>query len=66
MSKMDLEDYGFMPRRMRVSVVIQHGVSFGAALAMAISFNVNHSILWAIVHGIFSWFYVLYYGLFVS
>lgn len=66
MSKMDLEDYGFMPRRRRVSVVIQHGVSFGAALAMAISFNVNHSILWAIVHGIFSWFYVLYYGLFIS
>jgi len=42
------------------------GVSFGSALAMVISFNVNHSVGWAILHGIFSWFYVLYYALFVS
>lgn len=38
------------------------GITFGCALAMAISFNVNHSILWAILHGILSWFYVLYYA----
>lgn len=43
-----------------------HGVSFGSALAMAISFNVNHSIGWAILHGLFSWFYVLYFAFFVS
>lgn len=42
---------------------ILHGTSFGSALAMAISFNVNHSILWAIIHGIFSWLYVIYYAL---
>jgi hypothetical protein len=41
--------------------IIAHGTSFGSALAIAISFNVNHSVLWAIVHGIFSWFYVIYY-----
>lgn len=28
---------------------------------MAISFNVNHSVLWAIVHGLLSWIYVVYY-----
>lgn len=39
------------------------GVSFGSALAIAISWSVNHSILWAIIHGIFSWFYVIYYAL---
>jgi len=39
-------------------------VSFGSALAMAISYNTNHSILWAIVHGIFSWIYVVYFALF--
>jgi hypothetical protein len=43
--------------------VTKAGVSFGSALAMAISFNVNHSVLWAIVHGVFSWFYVVYYVL---
>ena len=38
----------------------KYGVSFGSALAMAISYNANHSILWAIIHGIFSWLYVVY------
>jgi hypothetical protein len=31
---------------------------------MAISYTTNHSILWAIVHGIFSWIYVVYFALF--
>jgi hypothetical protein len=43
---------------------VKYGVSFGSALAMAISYNTNHSILWAIVHGIFSWIYVVYFALF--
>ncbi len=38
----------------------KYGVSFGSALAMAISYTTNHSILWAIIHGILGWFYVLY------
>ena len=40
-----------------------YGLSMGAALAMVISWSVNKSILWAIVHGICSWFYVIYYAL---
>ncbi|WP_341747819.1 hypothetical protein [Candidatus Tisiphia endosymbiont of Dascillus cervinus] len=63
MSKMNSEDYGVYPPRRRINIVMQHGVSFGAALAMAISFNINHSVLWAIVHGLFSWLYVVYYCL---
>lgn len=35
--------------------------NFGAILAIVISWSVNKSIFWAIVHGFFSWFYVLYY-----
>lgn len=42
--------------------IIRHGVSFGAALAIAISWSVNKSILWAVIHGVFSWFYVIYYA----
>jgi hypothetical protein len=38
------------------------GVGFGTALAITISWSVNKSILWAIIHGIFSWFYVIYYA----
>ncbi len=35
------------------------GISFGSAMAIAISWSVNKSILWAIVHGFFSWIYVI-------
>ena len=42
----------------------KYGVSFGSALAIAISYTANHSILWAIIHGIFSWLYVIYFALF--
>ena len=44
--------------------VVKNGVSFGTVLAIAISWNVNQSILWAIIHGIFGWFYVVYFALF--
>ena len=40
------------------------GISMGSALAMILSFQLNHSILWAIIHGIFSWLYVIYFALF--
>ncbi len=46
----------------RVVEVVRKGASFGSALAMVISWSVNHSILWAIVHGLLSWFYVLYFA----
>jgi hypothetical protein len=41
----------------------KYGVSFGAALAVAISHTNNHSILSAIIHAIFSWVYVIYFAL---
>ena len=39
------------------------GLGFGSALAITISWSANKSILWAIVHGMLSWFYVIYYAL---
>jgi len=39
------------------------GITFGTALAIAISWWKNQSILWAIVHGILSWLYVIWYAL---
>lgn len=46
----------------RTKEVVKTGVSFGSALAIAISWSVHKSILWAIIHGILSWLYVIYYG----
>jgi len=43
--------------------VVKAGVSFGSALAMVISWTANKSLLWAIVHGLLSWLYVIYYAL---
>ena len=42
----------------------KYGVGFGSALAIAISYTNNHSILWAIIHGILGWLYVIYVALF--
>ena len=38
------------------------GVSFGSALAIAISWSTHKSIIWAIIHGFLSWLYVIYYA----
>ncbi len=39
------------------------GITFGTALAITISWSVNKSILWAILHGLLSWIYVIYFAL---
>ena len=43
---------------------VKYGASFGTALAIAISYTTNHTILWAMLRGIFSWLYVIYFVLF--
>lgn len=36
---------------------------FGSVLAITISWLANQSILWAIFHGLISWFYIAYFAL---
>jgi hypothetical protein len=43
------------------TTAVSGGISFGCAPAICISWSLHHSILWAIIQGFFSWFYVLYY-----
>ena len=40
------------------------GFGLGVVIAVALSWGANHSVLWAILHGFFSWFYVIYYFIF--
>ena len=47
--------------RVVVKEVVKRGATFGSALAMVISYTAHKSVLWAIVHGLFSWFYVIYF-----
>lgn len=39
------------------------GIGLGSAIAVAISWTQNQSILWAMFHGFISWIYVIYYAL---
>jgi len=41
--------------------VVKSGITFGSVLAIAISWSINKSVLWAIIHGILSWIYVIWY-----
>ncbi|MFJ8460532.1 hypothetical protein [Lysinibacillus sp. RS5] len=50
-------------KRMESKTVVKNGIGFGSVLAITISWSVNHSILWAIIHGCFSWLYVIYYAI---
>lgn len=40
------------------------GFGLGAMIAVAISWSVHKSILWAILHGFLGWIYVVYVALF--
>jgi len=41
-------------------VYIAPGVGLGTIIAVVVSWSRNKSILWAIVHGILGWLYVIY------
>ena len=45
------------------STNIKGGIGFGSALAISISWSLHKSLLWAIVHGILGWIYVIYFAL---
>ncbi|MCB0281228.1 MAG: hypothetical protein H6627_09385 [Calditrichae bacterium] len=36
-------------------------IGLGSILAVVISWTTNKSIIWAVIHGILNWFYVIYY-----
>lgn len=42
------------------NTITSTGISLGSAIAVVLSWEVNKSILWCVVHGVCSWFYVLY------
>ena len=41
--------------------MVKTGGTIGSALAMAVSFNINQSVFWALIHGLLFWFYVIWY-----
>jgi hypothetical protein len=51
------------PTTVTQTTVIEKGVGLGAVIAVVASWSRNQSILWAILHGILSWLYVIYFAL---
>lgn len=39
------------------------GIGLGSAIAVAVSWSINKSLIWAIIHGVLGWLYVIYYAL---
>ena len=50
-----------MAKNKNVTNTVKSGITFGSALAMVISYCNWHSIGWAVIHGLMSWIYVIYY-----
>ena len=53
----------FLERGKDARTVVKSGITFGTCLAMVISYSTWHSVGWAIVHGLLSWVYVIYFVL---
>lgn len=49
--------------RQTVYKTVKSGITFGSALAMVISYTTWRSVGWAIIHGLLSWVYVIYFVL---
>ncbi|WP_017666478.1 hypothetical protein [Porphyrobacter sp. AAP82] len=45
------------------SAAAQAGIGLGSAIAVAISWSLHKSVIWAAIHGFLSWLYVIYYVL---
>ena len=59
-----LDAYSFSDATSQVQQsVIINGISFGTVIAAITSWARNRSVLLMVLHGIFSWFYVLYFVL---
>ena len=48
-------------RQTTVKKTVKSGITFGSALAMVISYSTWQSVGWAIIHGLMSWIYVIYF-----
>lgn len=52
-------DYRHELRKGTMSV-LGKSYNLGMMIAVVVSYSANHSVLWAIIHGLLGWFYVIY------
>ena len=51
------------PTPPQTQLITENGIGLGSVIAVVCSWQRNRSILWAILAGILSWFYVIYFAL---
>jgi hypothetical protein len=44
------------------SIIVETGIGLGSVIAVVCSWQRNRSILWAILAGILSWIYIIYFA----
>lgn len=42
--------------------LVKTGAGIGSMIAITISWSIYQSIVWAMIHGFFGWFYVIYFA----
>jgi len=52
-----------VPEMIYSQSAVHAGIGFGSVIAIVCSWHRNQSILWAILAGILSWLYVIYYAI---
>lgn len=50
-------------RGARAGGAAKAGIGLGSALAVTISWSLYKSLVWAIIHGVLGWLYVIYFAL---
>ncbi len=53
----------FVELASQVNSITRTGIGLGSVIAVVLSWHRNKSIFYAIIHGILSWFYVIYFHL---
>ncbi len=48
--------------RSTTQTITQSGIGLGSVIAVVTSWDRNKSILWALIHGILGWLYVIYFA----
>ncbi|WP_343558606.1 hypothetical protein [Sphingobacterium sp.] len=48
--------------RSTTETITQSGIGLGSVIAVVTSWDRNKSILWALIHGILGWLYVIYFA----
>ena len=48
-------------RRGEIRIGTGATLGFGSVLAITLSWTANQAIIWALVHGLLGWIYVIYY-----